>query len=128
VTTNDTTAYRWTPIILALSCLVVLATSAVAQAINTSPSDILGHADRFDGQPVTINGTITNLQERVSRAGNPYYTLDLTDGKHAIRVFSFGTAPCHAGAATVEGSFAKIKQQGRYTFYNEVTATRVLCR
>jgi DNA polymerase III alpha subunit len=101
---------------------------AAAQPINTSPTAILADPDRFDGQTVTISGTITNLQQRVSRAGNAYYTLDLSDGRQAIRVFSFGTAPCRAGAATVEGTFAKVKRQGRYTFYNEVTATRVTCR
>lgn len=115
-------------LITTLCCLFTLSTSAPAQVVNAAPREIVANPDRFDGQPVTINGTITNLQERVSRAGNPYYTLDLSDGKQAIRVFSFGTAPCRAGAATVEGSFAKVKRQGRYTFYNEVTATRVICR
>ena len=115
-------------IVATLCCLFALSTSAPAQVVNASPSEILANPDRFDSQPVTIRGTVTNLQERVSRAGNPYYTLDLSDGKQAIHVFSFGTAPCRAGAATVEGSFAKVKRQGRYTFYNEVTATRVMCR
>jgi hypothetical protein len=123
------TTTRWRCIVLtALCCLLALVTSASAQVVNTSPRDIIANRDRFDGQPVTISGTITNLQERVSRAGNSYYTFDLSDGKQAVRVFSFGTAPCRGGAATVEGSFEKVKRQGRYTFYNEVTATRVLCR
>ena len=121
---------RWPFFVVApfLYCLLAVTALASAQAVSTSPSDILANPDRFDGQAITIRGTVTNLQERVSRAGNPYYTLDLRDGKQAIRIFSFGTAPCRAGTATVEGTFAKAKQQGRYTFYNEVTATRVTCR
>jgi hypothetical protein len=107
---------------------MLVTSSLAAQGVSTSPTDILRDPDRFDGQAVTIRGTVTNLQERVSRAGNPYYTLDLSDGKRAIRVFSFGTAPCRTGAATVEGTFAKVKQQGRYTFFSEVTATSVTCR
>jgi hypothetical protein len=111
-----------------LYCLLAVAALASAQAVSSTPTDILRDPDRFDGQAVTIRGALTNLQERVSRAGNPYYTIDLSDGKQAIRVFSFGTAPCRTGAATVEGTFAKVKQQGRYTFHNEVTASSMTCR
>ena len=118
---------RWPCIAIALlSCF--LAAAASAQAVKSSPSELLANADRFDRQTVTISGTITNLQERVSRAGNPYYTLDLSDGEQAVRVFSFGKAPCRSGAVAVEGRFEKVKRQGRYTFYNEVTATTVTCR
>jgi len=112
---------------VALLLLSLIFTTATAQ-VRTSPSEILGNADRFDGQAVTISGAITNLQERVSRAGNPYYTFDLSDGKQAIRVFSFGKVLCRSGAATVDGTFQKVKRQGQYTFYNEITATTVACR
>jgi hypothetical protein len=119
---------RWSRILLATLCLLAVAKSAWPQALSASPSEILANADRFDRQPVVVTGVITNVQERVSRAGNAYYTVDLSDGEQSVRVFSFGRAPCRAGAATVEGTFEKAKQQGRYTFHNEVTATRVLCR
>jgi hypothetical protein len=115
--------------VAALCCLLTLATSAPAQAPNSSPSDILANPGRFDGQPVTISGTIAYVEERVSQSGNPYYTVDLSDGKRTIRVFSFGTATCRAGhAAIVEGTFKTVTQQSGYTFYNEVAATRVTCR
>jgi len=118
---------RWPRIgLITLCCL--LAVVAYAQALRTSPSEILANPDRFDRQAVTISGTVTNLRERVSGAGNAYYTFDLSDGKQVIRVFSFGKAPCRAGGATVDGTFEKVKRQGRYTFYNEVTATQVTCR
>ena len=109
-----------------LGGLLLLVTTA--HAVNTSPSAILATPDRFDGQTVTISGTIAHLRERVSQRGNLYYTFDLDDGRQAIRVFSFGKAPCRAGGATVDGTFEKVKQQGRYTFYNEVTASSVTCR
>ena len=113
-------------VVALLCCQLLLVTSA--KALNTSPSAVLTTPDRFDGQTVTISGTITNLRERVSQRGNAYYTFDLSDGKQAIRVFSFGNAPCRGGKATVDGTFEKVKQQGRYTFYNEVTATSMTCR
>jgi hypothetical protein len=111
-----------------LSCLVAAAALCQAQSLNTSATAILADPDRFDGHAVSVQGAVTNVQERVSRSGNAYYTLDLSDGRQAIRVFSFGKAPCRAGTATVEGTFSKVKRQGRYTFYNEVEASRMTCR
>ena len=95
-----------------LHLLSLLSAVASAQPVRTSPSEILGNADRFDGQAVTLSGAVTNLQEQVSRAGQPYYTFDLSDGTEAVRVFSFGKAPCKSGGATVDGTFAKVKAAG----------------
>jgi len=107
---------------------LLLAPALPVDAVQASPDTILTNPARFDGQSVTVSGTITNLRETVSRRGNPYYTLDLSDGKQAIRVFSFGEAPCRSGTAMVEGTFARVKQVGRFTFHNEITATQVTCR
>ena len=115
---------------LALAVALRLALTAIpASALSASPTEILTNPDRYDGQAVTIRGTVTNLRETVSRRGNPYYTFDLSDGTRAIKVFSFGKAPCKIGqATTVDGTFEKVKRQGRYTFYNEVEAASVSCR
>jgi hypothetical protein len=107
---------------------LLLSATLPAHALEASPSAILTNPTRFDGQLVTMRGTIGNLRETVSRRGNPYYTFDLSDGKRAIRVFSFGTAECRIGSATVEGTFQKVKQVGRLTFHNEVTASQITCR
>ena len=76
---------------------LLLAPARPVDAVQASPDTILTNPGRFDGQSVTVHGTITNLRETVSRRGNAYYTLDLSDGNRAIRVFSFGTAPCRSG-------------------------------
>jgi hypothetical protein len=111
----------------ALTFFALVAAATAAPGVS-SVRAILDDPDRFDGQPVTLRGTITNLRERVSRRGNAYYTFDLLDGDRSLRVFSFGTPPCRSGAATVEGTFFKVKRQGRSTFYNEVDASTVTCR
>jgi hypothetical protein len=111
-----------------VTALLLLVTAPPVGALDASPSAILTNPDGFDGKSVTVHGTITNLRETVSRRGNPYYTLDLSDGTRSIRVFSFGKAPCRSGTATVEGTFEKVKQVGRLTFRNEITATQVTCR
>jgi uncharacterized protein (DUF58 family) len=115
-------------VIMLVVMLALLALVRPIAALDASPSAILTSPAGFDGKSVTIWGTITNLRKPVSRRGNPYYTVDLNDGKRTIRVFSFGKAPCREGAATVEGTFEQVKQVGRLTFRNEVTATRVTCR
>jgi hypothetical protein len=120
---RDVTAVR-----ISACAILVLVAVTLAQAAPASVAAILANPDRFDRQPVTISGTITNVRETVSRRGNPYYTFDLSDGTQAIRVFSFGAAPCRSGAATVEGTFDRVKRVGRYTFYNEVSAAQVACR
>src|SRR5262249_49181488 len=115
-------------VLMAVAVLgLLLAPACPVDAVQASPDTILTNPSRFDGQSVTVSGTITNLRETVSRRGNPYYTLDLSDGNRAIRVFSFGKAPCRSGTAMVEGTFDRVKQVGRYTFHNEITATQVTC-
>src|SRR2546425_12344319 len=104
-------------VLISVIVALMLAIPTLALALTATLSDIAANPDRYDGQSVTLHGSITNLRERVSRAGNPYYTFDLSDGKRAIRVFSFGAALCRSGIATVDGTFQKVKRQGRYTFY-----------
>ncbi len=109
--------------------LLVLIVAPFAAALDTTPSEILAHPDRFDRQPVTLSGKVTNLSERVSRAGNTYYTFRLSDGKTSVKVFSFGQSLCRPGeVATVRGRFERVKHLGSYTFYDEVEAETVICR
>ena len=108
---------------------MLLATALPVSAVQASPSEILADADKYDGQNVTVTGRVANLRETVSRKGNPYFTFDISDGKATIRIFSFGKSACRQGStATVEGRFDKVKRVGRYTFSNEVEATRLVCQ
>jgi hypothetical protein len=94
-----------------------------------SPSELLTDPDRFDGQAVTLQGTVEKFREGVSPDGAPYFKFRLSDEQAAVRVFSFGRSPCRNGMqATVDGVFERINRLGPRTHYNEVTATRVTCR
>lgn len=98
-------------------------------AFEATARAILAAPERYDGQVVTLGGAVTNLNQRVSQRGNAYYTFDLHDATGRIRVFSFGQAPCsEGGRAVVNGTFETVKRVDQYTFYNEVTASRVMCR
>ena len=113
-----------TRITLALILVAAVVSTGAAYAPVTTLSEILANPDRFDGHMVTIEGTMMNLRQRVSRLGDPYYKFDLSDGKQAIRVISVGTPRCRSGAVMVEGTFAKIKRGRQYV----VNASRVICR
>jgi hypothetical protein len=94
-----------------------------------SPSELLANPDRFDGQAVTLQGTVEKFREKVSPDGAPYFKFRLSDEQTAVRVFSFGRSPCRNGMqATVDGTFERVNRLGRHTHYHEVTATRVTCR
>jgi len=82
----------------------------------------------FDHQNVTLQGSVAGLRETTSRAGNDYTTFKLQDqaGSCAVSVFTWGhPALTNSGHVRVEGKFETEHHQGRYTFYNEVEATKV---
>ncbi len=112
-----------------LSVLFALLVVAHAWAFDASIKDVATSPERFDGKSISLRGNVVNLQRRVSAKGNAYFTFDLSDGAGSVRVFSFGQTPCKPGdEAAVDGQFDQVKRVGRYTFRNEVTATRVACR
>ena len=125
---RNTPSARWFQLVVATLALA-WAVAVPIPALSATASTILAAPERYDGQTITLQGTVTHLSERVSQRGNTYYTFDLRDETGTIRVFSFGKAPCAEGMrAAVDGAFVHMKQVGRYTFFNELTATRVVCR
>jgi hypothetical protein len=118
--------------VLGIVCVVVVVLFVAPLgwgASETTPAQILKGPDQFDGKAVTLLGTVTNLDARVSRRGNPYYTFDLAAGGWSIKVFSFGRPPCPVrSTVSVEGVFQKVKRVSGRTFYNEVEAHQVACR
>ncbi len=112
----------------ALTALALLVLASAGPAA-VSPGELLADPDRFDGQAVTLQGTVEKVRDGVSPDGAPYYKFRLSDEQPAVRVFSFGRSPCRNGMqATVDGVFERINRLGPRTHYNEVTATRVTCR
>ncbi len=126
------TAFRmlsWARGLLGACAVLGVLLALPLQAFDATTGGILAAPDRYDRQSVTLNGAITNLSQRESQRGNAYYTFELRDGSGRIRVFSFGQAPCTEGKhVVVDGIFETVKRVGDYTFYNEVSATRVACR
>src|SRR5713101_8866227 len=76
---------------------LVLLVPASARPAAISPSELLADPDRFDGQAVTLQGTVEKFREGVSPDGAPYYKFRLSDEQTAVRVFSFGARRAGTG-------------------------------
>src|SRR5262249_34151810 len=99
-----------------------------AQVAPLSVSELLGNADPFHGQPVTVTGTMSNFRANALRRGGPMYTFDLSDGTGTVHVTAFAKPDCESGAATVEGTFVAVKwrMRARGSFEGN-TAPQVVC-
>ena len=83
-------------------------------------AQITAHPKTFDGEVVSVSGTVSALRARTSRKGNPYETFTVCNGG-CVHVFTFGQPPIRDGEqVTVAGTFAAVKHVGRYTFHNEI--------
>jgi hypothetical protein len=107
--------------------IVVAVLPGAASAGDTRAAEILADPDRFDMKGVTVSGTLTRLDARVSRRGSPYYTFTIEN----LTVYSAGVpaTSCRDGASvTVKGMFKTVKQVGHHTFRNQIDADAVTCR
>jgi hypothetical protein len=108
-----------------LTTVFLLCTSASAQAIKTTPKEILANPDKFDGKMVQVMGVASNIFTKVSRSGNPYYTVDLVDSNARVKIFNFGKPNISNGdRAKAVGRFMKENHVGKHVFYNEIDASK----
>jgi len=106
----------------------ILGVMLLTQLAPLSVSELLGNADRFNGQPVTVSGTMGNFRANPLRRGGPQYTFDLSDGTETVHVVAFAKPPCKSGAATVEGTFETVKRRIKASYpFQEITAHDVIC-
>lgn len=104
--------------------LLIISTAANAQAIKTTVGDILSNPDQYDGKMVQVKGIAGSVKEKVSKKSNFYTTFKISNENNVLSVFSFGKLSLHDGdSVRVMGKYQKIKQVGRYTFYNEIDAS-----
>jgi hypothetical protein len=115
-------ARRW--LLLAAAFLLL---TVVGCSTETTVSSISANPAQFDGKSVTVRGTVAELRETISRAGNHYSTFQIRDPTgHATKVFIWGHPSIMNGdPAEVTGVFQQVRRVGRYTFYNEIDAQSV---
>jgi hypothetical protein len=108
--------------------LALLSSLAFTNAVEVGICAIVASLAKYDHQTVTLQGTATNLRETTSQRGNDYTTFKLQDpsGCGAVSVFTWGHPALKNGDhVRVDGVFETEHHQGRYTFQNEVEATKV---
>jgi hypothetical protein len=105
---------------------LLLLTSVVANA-NDSVCAIERQPRDFDKHNVTLEGSVTDLNETTSRKGNDYTTFRLKDPSGCrVKIFKWGHPAISDGEQVwVEGKFETETHNGPYIFYNEVRAEKI---
>lgn len=108
-----------------LLCLLIITSTANAQALKATVADILSNPDQYDGKMVQVEAKVLAPQFKTSKKGNPFTTFKLEGGGKILSVFSYGTLSINAGdSVRVTGRYQKLKKVGPYTFFNEIDASR----
>jgi hypothetical protein len=116
------------PPVLLLGVVAFLAVGLVVPALARDRiGDILARPDAFDGREVVLGGKASAVDPRTSRRGNDYFTFRLSDETGAsLKVFSWGKPAITPGdRVEVRGRFQRKRRVGRYTFTDEVEASRI---
>lgn len=101
----------------------LLAFSAALPALAaTTIEQILAKPSTYDGVHVTVSGTITKLDRKVSEKGNHYVTFWLCSTK-CVLVYGNGSPKINDGE-TIEvfGTFSIVRHIAGYTFDNGIYA------
>ena len=108
-----------------LLCLLIITSTANAQAIKVTVGDILSNPDQYDGKMVQVEAKVLAPQFKTSKKGNPFTILKLEGDVKILSVFIYGTLSINVGdSVRVIGRYQKVKKMGAYTFYDEIDASR----
>lgn len=99
------------------------------EAQRTTIKQIFNNPDLFDKKEVIVEGTVSGLKMKISKAGNAYTTFSLIDQNYnSINVFIWGHEKINRQSikngdyVEIKGIFNKVKYVGKYKFYNEIEA------
>lgn len=106
---------------------IVLCGNFSYAAQETTVQKILANRDSYDGQEVSVSGTVSKLKLKTSKGGNDYTTFSLlSESGGSLTIFVWGQSKLkQRQKVKVTGTYRKFKRVGRYTFYNEIEATEI---
>jgi len=77
---------------------LLLLSVAVGEGADGTAKAVLSDPARYDAQAVTLAGTMTQLDARVSRRGNAFYTFKLDDGSGRVNALPSASRRAHREA------------------------------
>lgn len=102
-----------------LLAFVPAAASASGIAALTDP------AQHFNGEVVTVHGSVTNFHEAPSRYGGAFATFSVC-ADACVRVYAQGNPHIDNGqGVTVTGTFAAVDRIGGFVYYNQIETTEL---
>lgn len=104
-----------------VAAFIIGTLAACATAVTMSPSDLLRHPSTYDGQTVTVAGTVKFFEGLSSDRANPGGTFELCDSATCVHVNQSGTLDVANGEnRTVYGTFSirkAVTDKGQVPFY-----------
>ena len=106
---------------------IVLGGISMCPAAETTVEKIVNNRDSYDGQDVSVKGTVSNLKIKTLEVGKTYTTFMLA-GKSGsrIKVSVSGTLKLKPGQEVqVKGVYRKVRTTAQRYYYNEIEASDV---
>ena len=106
---------------------IVLGGFSICPAAETTVEKIMNSRDSYDGQKVSVKGTVSNLKFETLEVGKTYTTFMLV-GKSGgrIKVSFSGTLKLKPGQEVrVKGVYRKVRKTAHRYYYNEIEASKV---
>ena len=92
-----------------------------------TPDLLLQNPTRFDNNQVTVSGTVSDIQNRVSHRGRALTLVSLCGSSRCLTVFIRGRHFYQKNERlSVTGTFSTLKRVGSHLFKNEIMGTSIL--
>lgn len=90
--------------------LVVLAALPLSAQETVTVFGLVHTPERYDGDVVSVGGTVVDYRERISSAGDPYTIFHLREGSASVAVLAWPHQGLHDGfRVQVMGVFVKVR-------------------
>jgi hypothetical protein len=112
---------------MVLVLTIALGGFSICPAIETTTEKIVTDKDSYDGQEVSVTGTISNLKFKTTMGGNDYMTFLLVgESGGRINVFMWGHLKLKSGQKVrVTSLYRKVKKMAHRNYYNEIEASEI---